>query len=200
MLNLYLRQLYAIVKMKLKISKMKYDIKSIINTGQKNKFLFFWGHQENKNNTISKSCLSQWYPVDFEVKGIVYKSAEHYMMAEKARLFKDEAVREKIIASKSPAAAKKLGRQVKNFDNVIWEENRYEIVKMGNYYKFLRNPEMAAFLLQTKNRILVEASPVDAIWGIGMAEDHENASNPSKWRGKNLLGFAMMSARDELMK
>lgn len=179
---------------------MEYSIKNIINIDNPNNFLFFWGHQPNKNGEINKGCLSQWFPIDFEVEGAIYKSAEHYMMAEKARLFNDLETRLRIIEAESPTEAKKLGRQVKNFNNEEWEATRFEIVKMGNYYKFLRNPILAEFFLKTKDRILVEASPVDAIWGIGLAEDHENANHPSKWRGKNLLGFAMMAARDELMK
>ena len=120
------------------------------------------------------------------------------MMAKKAELFKDDEVLEKIIQCNSPAEAKKLGREVKNYDDKLWLENRYEIVKQGNFYKFSQNLDLKNFLLNTKDRVLVEASPVDPIWGIGMAEDHKDVLNPEKWKGLNLLGFALMEVRDEL--
>ena len=178
---------------------MKYTIKNIQNTGKSVKYLFFWGHQPSKDGMVTKSCFSQWWLADFIVDNITYKSAEHYMMAEKARLFDQYEMREKIIETKSPAAAKKLGRQVEKFNVNTWEENRFEIVKKANFYKFSQHPELKEFLLQTKKRILVEASPVDSIWGNGLPFDHDNASNPKKWRGLNLLGFALMGVRDELL-
>lgn len=178
---------------------MKYTIENIQNTGKTLKFLLFWGHQPSKDNSITKSCFSQWWLADFKIDDIIYKSAEHYMMAEKARLFDDNEIRQKIIDCNSPAAAKKLGRQVANFNQEIWQKKGYEIVKKGNFHKFNQNESLKQFIIQTKNRILVEASPVDPIWGIGMAEDHDNALNPKKWRGKNLLGFALMEVRDEIV-
>ena len=117
------------------------------------------------------------------------------MMAEKALLFNQLGIREKIISSNSPAAAKKLGRQVENFDLKTWEEHRLK----ATYHKFTQNTDLKEFLLQTKKRILVEASPVDAIWGIGLAAEDNNATIPKKWRGLNLLGFALMEVRDELV-
>ncbi len=174
---------------------MKYNIENI---AQESKFLFFWGHQPSKDGMITKTCFSQWWLSSFEVNGVIYKTAEHWMMAKKAELFKDDEVLEKIIQCNSPAEAKKLGREVKNYDDKRWLENRYEIVKQGNFYKFSQNPDLKTFLLNTKDRVLVEASPVDPIWGIGMAEDHKDVLNPEKWKGLNLLGFALMEVRDEL--
>ena len=144
---------------------MKHTIKNIQNTGKPIKYLLFWGHQKSKDDSITKSCFSQWWESDFKSDGLIYKTAEHYMMAEKAKLFNDEAIFQKIIECKSAAAAKKLGRQVKGFDVKIWEENRFKIVKEANYLKFSQNKELKDFLVQTKNRILVEASPVDKFWG-----------------------------------
>jgi len=158
---------------------MKYTIKNIQNTGKTLKFVFFWGHQPSKNGGITKSCFSQWWTASFDINGITYKTAEHYMMAEKARLFNNDEIRQKIIDCKSPAVAKKLGRQVENFNQETWHKHRYEIVRKANFHKFNQNPKLKQFLIQTKKRILVEASPVDAIWGIGMAEDHDNAYNPN---------------------
>ncbi|URC13473.1 NADAR family protein [Flavobacterium sp. B183] len=174
---------------------MKYNIDTI---APENKFLFFWGHQPSKDGTITKTCFSQWWLSSFKVNGVTYKTAEHWMMAKKAELFNDNEVLDKIIKANSPAEAKKLGRQVKNYDDAIWLENRFEIVKEGNYHKFSQNPDLKAFLLNTDERVIVEASPVDPIWGIGMAGDHKDVLNPAKWKGLNLLGFALMEVRDEL--
>jgi len=179
--------------------KMKYTIKSIQNTGKPVKYLFFWGHQPNRDGSIGKSCFSQWWESEFKVNKVVYKTAEHYMMAAKAKLFNDEEIYQKILECKSPAAAKKLGRQVKDFNQGIWEANRFEIVKKANYFKFFQNDALKTFLIQTKKRILVEASPVDRIWGIGLESDHDNAKNPKKWKGLNLLGFALMEVRDHFI-
>jgi len=129
---------------------------------------------------------------------MIYKTAEHWMMAKKAELFRDNEVLARIIKANSPAEAKKLGREVKNYNENLWLAARFEIVKEGNYHKFSQNPELKTFLLNTKNRVLVEASPVDAIWGIGMASDDKDVMNPKKWKGLNLLGFALMEVRDEL--
>lgn len=174
---------------------MKYNIQNIV---PENKFLFFWGHQPNRDGSISKTCFSQWWLSSFEVKGVIYKTAEHWMMAKKAELFNDQEILNKIIQAKSPAEAKKLGREVRNYDDKLWLENRFEIVKQGNYHKFSQDPDLKFFLLNTNDRILVEASPVDPIWGIGMASEHKDINNPEKWDGLNLLGFALMEIRDEL--
>ncbi len=179
---------------------MKYNVANTIakfESGQNLKYLFFWGHSKN-GDEITKSCFSQWFESPFEVEGVVYKTAEHWMMAKKAELFEDAEILEKIIQSKTPAEAKKLGRKVKDFDNDIWSQNRFRIVVEGNRHKFMQNPEFKWFLLNTGNRILVEASPVDAIWGIGMAQGHKDIYNPNAWKGENLLGFALMEVRDLL--
>ena len=122
------------------------------------------------------------------------------MMAEKAKLFGDSEARDKILQSKHPKQAKELGRMVLGFQDDVWTEKRSEIVVDGNRAKFLQNEDLKEFLIQTRNRILVEASPVDKIWGIGLAEDDLNIENPLKWKGLNLLGFALMEVRDELIK
>jgi ribA/ribD-fused uncharacterized protein len=168
------------------------------NIQLENQFLFFWGHQPSKDGTLSKTCFSQWWKSQFEVEGKIYKTAEHWMMAKKAELFGDTAILEKIIACKSPAEAKKLGREVNNYEEQKWLDFRFQIVKEGNLKKFNQNNDLKKFLLNTGNKILVEASPVDAIWGIGIASDHKDCTHPERWRGLNLLGFALMEVRDEL--
>ena len=182
---------------------MKYNIDWVINEleqeGSKVKFLHFWGHQPSPDGQITASCLSQWWNEHpFEYKGITYYTAEHYMMAGKASLFQDTEILAKIIESKHPDEAKKLGRMVRNFDQNIWEQNCQKIVANGNFLKFSQHKELEQFLLNTNERIIVEASPRDRIWGIGMSKSHEHANNPNFWRGKNLLGFCLMEVRDLL--
>jgi hypothetical protein len=180
---------------------MKYSIEWLLDQHQKGenlKFVFFWGHQPRKDGSAGESCFSQWWLSAFTVDGVVYQTAEHWMMAQKARLFNDEETLARILACTSPAEAKKMGRLVKSFDPVLWDAHKYELVKQGNYHKFSQHPDLRDFLLGTNNRVLVEASPVDAIWGIGMAKTDENISNPQRWKGENLLGFALMAVRDAL--
>ncbi|MCC3152685.1 NADAR family protein [Hymenobacter sp. BT770] len=162
------------------------------------KYLFFWGHQPSKDGVITKSCFSQWWMADFTIANTCYPSTEHWMMAEKARLFNDEATLARILAANSPAEAKKLGREIGGFEPEVWEAHKYEIVKIGNLHKFSQNPELLQFLLATNDRVLVEASPVDTIWGIGLGADSPDAEYPSNWQGPNLLGFALMEVRDQL--
>ncbi|MFI0367791.1 NADAR family protein [Actinomadura sp. 1N219] len=169
------------------------DLIRLQNEGTRLKFLFFWGH-----STPGPGYLSQWWPSPFTVDGTVYATAEHYMMAEKARLFGDEKSADAIVAASHPRRAKDLGRRVRDFDEQIWQDNRFAIVAKGNEAKFAQNNELLDYLLGTRNRILVEASPRDRVWGIGMAADDPNAENPSAWKGQNLLGFALMTARDSL--
>ncbi|MBD2724080.1 NADAR family protein [Hymenobacter armeniacus] len=168
--------------------------------GRRVKYLFFWGNQPSRDGSITKSCFSQWWLVDFVVAGITYRSTEHWMMAEKARLFADEEALARILAAPSPAEAKKLGREIRHFEPAAWEAHKVEIVKTGNLHKFSQHPDLKQFLLATNDRILVEASPVDTIWGIGLAADAPDAEDPARWQGPNLLGFALMDVRDELRK
>ncbi|TYV38488.1 NADAR family protein [Listeria monocytogenes] len=166
--------------------------------GEKLKYIFFWGHQPAEDGKTSKSCFSQWWICSFKVDGVEYNCAEQFMMAEKAKLFNDMEMREKILAAKHPKQAKDFGRLISGFQEDIWLKNRFNIVMRANQAKFSQNEELKNFLMQTKNRILVEASPVDKIWGIGMAADNKNVENPLYWKGLNLLGFALMAVRDEL--
>lgn len=171
-----------------------------IENGERLKYLCFWGHQPSKDGSIIKTCFSQWWKASFKVDDVEYKTAEHWMMAEKARLFGDDEILQRILDAQSPAEAKKLGRKVKDFNVEVWKEKCFEIVVQGNIHKFSQNPDLKEFLLNTNSRVIVEASPVDNIWGIGLAPDHQNAENPLKWEGSNLLGFALMEVRDYFNK
>jgi ribA/ribD-fused uncharacterized protein len=162
------------------------------------KYLFFWGHQAAPGGEIGKGCLSQWWPVEFAVDGMTYASAEHFMMAGKALLFGDAETAEQIIAAPHPHAAKELGRQVRGFDEARWAERRSDLVVAGNLAKFGQHPDLREYLLRTGDRVIVEASPRDQIWGIGLPADDERAASPAQWRGLNLLGFALMQVRQRL--
>jgi ribA/ribD-fused uncharacterized protein len=173
-------------------------IKKHISQGERVDFLFFWGHSNPTNERVGRFLFSQWYPLSFQIGGQLYQTAEHWMMAEKARLFNDLETQNRILVAETPKMAKDLGRQVQHFDSRLWEEKSFDIVVAGNLAKFGQNLEAKHYLLDTGDKVLVEASPVDAIWGIGHAQDSSEARDPNKWRGLNLLGFALMEVRDHL--
>jgi ribA/ribD-fused uncharacterized protein len=160
--------------------------------------LFFWGHTLKRPGQLDSACLSQWWPAAFETDGNQFRSAEHYMMWRKARLFDDAAKAAQILAARSPAQAKALGRQVANFDDAVWARHRWDVVVTGSVAKFGGDPKLREYLLATGRRVLVEASPMDRIWGIGLAADSDRAMSPRTWRGLNLLGFALMEARERI--
>lgn len=168
-----------------------------VDAGNRVKYLLFWGHEE-RSDQLTKTCFSQWYPSPFEVNGVRYLTAEHYMMAEKARLFGDEERLAQILSCEHPGEAKKFGRLVEGFNNETWNAHRFDIVVAGNMGKFGQNDALKQFLVGTGDRVLVEASPIDRIWGIGLAADDRAAENPASWNGLNLLGFALMEARQQL--
>ncbi|WP_103532777.1 NADAR family protein [Streptomyces sp. SM11] len=187
--------------------------------GRRVKYLPFWGHRPRPDGRLGgrasladhagprepglvrkggPHCLSQWWPSPFTVDGVTYASAEHWMMAGKARLFGDPEAERAAVSAKSPAAAKKAGRLVRGFDEDVWIRERFALVVAGSVHKFGQDPELGGYLLGTGDRVLVEASPLDRIWGIGLAADDERVEWPQQWRGLNLLGFALMEARERL--
>ena len=169
----------------------------ILDGGQP-KYLTFWGHRPLPSGEAGKGCLSQWWPSAFTVDGETYASAEHFMMAGKALLFGDAETADRIRAARHPNEAKALGRQVRGFDEQRWTARRFDLVVTGNLAKFGQHPELRDFLFATGDRILVEASPLDRIWGTGLAADHEHGTSPEHWPGLNLLGFALMEVRHQL--
>lgn len=176
------------------------DLRKAHQAGEKFKYLFFWGHTPPEDGVVNQSCFSQWWHSFFEVEGVTYSCTEQYMMAQKARLFGDEEMLEAIMKAKHPKEMKAFGRAVRSFDQNVWGANCYDIVKAGNLAKFSQNESLWNFMKTTKNRILVEASPRDRVWGIGMGKSNPDAENPMKWRGKNLLGFALSEVRDVLLE
>jgi ribA/ribD-fused uncharacterized protein len=166
--------------------------------GGRPKYVFFWGHTPKPGETVGKHVFSQWFEAPFTVDGVAYPTAEHWMMAEKARLFGDRETLGRILAAGNPGEAKKLGREVRDFDEQAWNAARWEIVVRGNEAKFAQHPQMREYLLNTGDRVLVEASPRERIWGIGLGQTNPDAENPELWRGLNLLGFALMEGRARL--
>ena len=152
-------------------------------------FVFFWN-----------GIYSQWYSSRFSIAGIEYNCCEQYMMAMKALTFNDQESYEAIMSTSSPREQKEFGRGVKNFNTDKWNEVCREYVYQGNLAKFTQNPNLKVELLKTGDREIVEASPYDKIWGIGMGVDHRNIEDKSKWQGKNWLGEAIMQVRETFNK
>ncbi|MEU3499705.1 NADAR family protein [Streptomyces hundungensis] len=169
-----------------------------VTNGTRIKFLHFWGHTPRRDGSLGPSCFSQWWPSPFTVDGVEYATAEHWMMASKARLFGDAEAERAALTAANPALAKKAGRMVRGFDEAAWRRERYGIVLAGSLHKFGQDEALRDYLLATGDRVLVEASPLDRIWGIGLAADAPEAEDPRRWRGLNLLGFALTEARERL--
>ncbi|WP_416975543.1 NADAR family protein [Streptomyces sp. 4F14] len=164
-----------------------------VRAGVKVKYLAFWGHQPRADGRIGAECLSQWWESPFTVAGVRYPTAEHWMMAEKARLFGDTDAEAAVLTAGHPSVAKKAGRLVRGFDEGVWARERFRIVVEGSVHKFRSDAGLREFLVGTGERVLVEASPVDRVWGVGVVA--RDAGDPERWRGSNLLGFALMEAR-----
>ena len=151
------------------------------------RLLLFWG-----------GWPSQWTPARFHHEGVDYSCCEQWMMAEKARVFGDHATLARILAAVEPGRHKALGRQVRGFDAAHWSRVCRGIVYRGNLLRFTQIPRDRDLLLATDDRTLVEASPLDRIWGIGLRQDDPRALVPSQWLGSNWLGVALMQVRDTL--
>lgn len=151
-------------------------------------FTFFWD-----------GPFSQWYPSFFTVDGVEYCCCEQYMMAKKALFFGDNDTYKKIMETTSPREQKKLGREVKNFNEGQWNKVAKDIVEEGNYAKFSQNKSLKDILLATKGTSLVEASPYDKIWGIGLREGDPLTLSRETWRGTNWLGEVLDKVRDRLI-
>lgn len=166
------------------------------------KYTFFWK---------TADVFSQWHPSRFVMDivsltvflsqtSVQFKNAEQYMMFKKSELFNDSETAKKILASDNPRDMKALGRKVKNFNATEWDNVKFKLVKEGNFLKFDQNPDMKRILMSTGNTTLVEASPYDKVWGIGLDENDPRALEESKWLGENLLGKALTELRNEFNK
>lgn len=182
---------------------IKYNAKGLLEMNKvfvKKDFVFFWGNKASNTSRISKACLSQWWSCVFYENGIRYSSTEQYMMYQKALIFKDHIMAERIILTTNPKEIKGYGRKISGFDEEYWRKERERIVLQGNMLKFTQNTNLYDYLLSTKGKILVEASPFDRIWGIRMGENDENICNLNEWKGENLLGFILMEVRDRIQQ
>ena len=173
------------------------DLLRLLGEGYEPKYLYFWGHTP-RSAEVDASCLSQWFPASFVSEGQTFPTAEHFMMYRKALLFGDRDSAEAILLADNPGKAKALGRKVQSFNESVWVDRRTEIVEAGNRLKFSQNQDLAAYLSKTGSKVLVEASPSDRIWGIGMSREDARRTHPARWRGLNLLGFLLMVVRAEL--
>ncbi len=153
------------------------------------KFTFFWGGE-----------FSQWYPSRFMIDGVIYNCAEQYMMAKKSELFNDWATYELIMNSSSPREQKALGRGVANFNPEIWNANCKRFVNEASIAKFSQNQNLLEVLMKTTGTTLVEASPEDKIWGIGLTHNDPKALNRTTWKGTNWLGEILTEVRTEFEK
>ena len=142
--------------------------------------------------------LSNWHLSDFQGDGIDFTSMEQFMMYQKAICFHDEAVAEKILKTDDVARIKELGRMVSGYNENIWNGMRQLVVYEGVVAKFSQNEALKEKLLQTGNALLAECAVYDRIWGIGLSMKDEKRFDISQWRGENLLGYALMMARDKL--
>jgi ribA/ribD-fused uncharacterized protein len=156
------------------------------------KYVFFGGSE-----------LSNWYEcrVPFiKYKGITFFNSEQAFMWEKAVYFGDMEIAKKIVETSNPKENKKLGRQVKGFDVEKWSQVNFQFMVDVNYAKYSQSPRLKALLLSTEDKIIVEASPYDTIWGIGLHWEDDDVLDESKWKGQNLLGKALMMVRNEIRK
>ena len=140
--------------------------------------------------------FSQWVPCTFmDENNVKYNCTEQYMMAQKALLMKDIDMYSKIMKASDPSVIKyTYGRNVRNFDNELWDKYKFDIVFKGNLFKFTQNAELFEYIKNFENHVIVEASPTDTIWGIGLSVSDAKKGLP--WRGQNLLGKAIMNVRD----
>jgi len=151
------------------------------------KFTFFWS-----------GPFSNWHPSPFEIDGVWYNCSEQYMMAEKARLFNDKVNLAKIMASPDPSDQKAYGRLVQGFDKAKWESVAKDVMYKGCLAKFSQDRGLKVVLLATEGTTLVEASPEDRIWGIGLSKNDPRAKDRAQWRGTNWLGETLNKVRDYL--
>jgi len=154
----------------------------------------FYGHT-NESGEINATCFSNFYPAPFTYQGWEFSTSEQALMASKAMLFWDHARFNMIVQADTPALAKRYGRQIENYDDTIWSAVRLEIMTKILHAKFEQNPELCEYLKSTNGLTLVEVSPTDKIWGVGLSLNDDAWKNPANWQGENLLGRALMRAR-----
>ena len=145
-------------------------------------------------------CFSNWYRAPFIINGKRFTSIEQFMMYEKAMLFQDPEIADRVLQTEDASEIKALGRQVKNYDDHIWNGRRQIIVFRGLMEKFSQNPELKTALLETGDALLAECEPKDRIWGIGLPIEDPRRLDPSEWDGQCLLGYTLIEVREQLRR
>ena len=164
-------------------------------------FVYFWKPKTKEKGIVDEACCCQWWRSKVQFNGTVFATAEHAMMYSKAALFNDKEAMKGILEEPHPWTAKAIGRQVRNFNAVKWDDASYEIVRDINLAKFKQDKRLLAWLKSLpRNTLFVEASPLDRIWGIGLGNDGDvDLTNFSNWQGQNKLGFAVTEVFQELI-
>jgi ribA/ribD-fused uncharacterized protein len=163
------------------------------------KHVLFWGEWP-----------SNWYPAEFEVEMMIkgekkklhFFNSEQYFMYVKAIVFSDYDTADKILATKDPKKAKSLGREVKGYDDKVWNEMRYKVMVDANKAKYSQNKDLKELILNPEiaDKGFVEASPIDGVWGIKLGENDPLADEEKNWKGQNLLGKALDETRKWLLE
>lgn len=148
---------------------------------------FFWG-----------GVLSNFHPAWFTLDEMKFSTSEQAFMMFKAAEFGDMETAVAIMKEHNPGKCKRLGRKVKGFDDARWKYVSMDYMERACYAKFDQNLQLGKYLVETGDKILVEASPWDTYWGIGMGPDDHNRFDESKWRGENKLGIVLMRVREQL--
>lgn len=180
-----------------------YDVRSFVDSKAQEAFYNVWGEQVRFHKLTpfyhTAHPFSQWHKVSFSDGKYRFSSAEQYMMFQKAILFGDNQTAMQILKTSNPRKQKQLGREIQGFNQSTWDKEKKSIVYKGNYLKFTQNAELLEALLATQGTLLVEASPTDKIWGVGMGLDTPELYIPSKWKGENLLGFILTQLREDIL-
>lgn len=145
---------------------------------------------------------SNWYPCKIydEFSKLNFENTEQAFMWYKANLFKDDEVKKQIELTGNPKLVKQLGRQIKNYDDVIWNEARFGWMLAVNLMKFSQHQYLRQALIETGTRTMVEASPLDKVWGVGLDENNPLILDERNWQGQNLLGKVLMRVRESIQK
>lgn len=170
-------------------------------------FTFFWsGPFSQWAPSNFTADLSPWasdsFKEELELWGIPLKTqfntAEQFMMCGKAVIFEDKDFYEIILNSDDPEEQKAAGRQIRNFDKTVWELHAKDIVYAGSYAKYTQSDYYKSELLKTGDTLIVEASPEDKIWGIGLRKEDPRCKNPDLWQGTNWLGEVLTKVREDI--
>ena len=150
------------------------------------------------NSDEGNGYLRNWFPSCFTMDGIVFSSVEQFMMYRKAICFHDNNIANKILETDDAGRIKDLGRHVSGYDENLWNGVRQLVVYEGLLAKFSQNDKLQEQLKATGNTVLAECAVKDRIWGIGLSMNDPDRFDRTKWKGQNLLGYALMMVRDRL--